>query len=324
MKFTVCIPTVRPTTLSHAVRSILAQTWPDWELLIVGQGDDPDLARVSAEMQALDSRIRALHLDGRGLSRARNAGLAAATGDIIAMTDDDCEAAPDWLVTLAALFAQHPEVGVIGGSLVAPPVARWKLESCLNFIPDEIMYDPASGQAPPPAWSWIGGNFAVRKAVVDRVGLFDDYLGAGAPDFPAAEDTDYNRRILAAGAGALCSRAVVVRHTYGVRRGLRQNLRTMWAYARGNAGLDAKLTLAGDPHGQESASRLLRQSIGDSLRRLKVYRLPLDLAYALVYRAAYRRCLREFTLAADGRLTPRGAATPNGHMLASAPAHEAR
>ena len=304
MKISVCVPTVRPTTLSYTVRSIIAQTWPDWELLIVGQGEDPDLARVGRELEALDARIRYLHIDERGLSRARNAGLAAATGDVIAMTDDDCEADPNWLETMARLFTEHPAVGMVGGALIAAPVSRLKLESCLGFTPDEFVYDPASGQTPPPAWGWIGANFALRREAVERVGMFDDYLGAGAPDFPAGEDTDYNMRVLAAGIGVACSPALIVRHTYGARRGLRQNLRTIWSYARGNAGLDGKLTLAGNPHGQKSASQQLHETVRDALNPRKVYKLPITLGYALVYQTTYRKCLRAFRIDTDGRLIP--------------------
>lgn len=310
MKITVCVPTVRPTTLMHTVRSILAQTWTEWELLVVGQGASPALAEAGRALPALDSRIRYLHLDERGLSRARNAALRVATGEIIAMTDDDCEAAPDWLETLARLFIEHPDVGMIGGALLAPPLARWRLETCLNFIPTQTLYLPNSGQTPPPAWGWIGGDFAMRKTTADRVGLFDEYLGAGAPDFPAAEDTDYNMRTLTAGVGVLCSPDVVVRHTYGVRRGIRQNLNNIWAYTRGNGGLDGKLTLAGDPHGRESKASFLPGQLAANLRSGKLYYIPLTLVEAWCYHRAYRKCLQTFTLATDGRLTPISTATP--------------
>lgn len=321
MKITVCIATVRPTTLMHTVRSILAQTWSDWELLVVGQGDSPELVQVGASLPDLDSRIRYLHLDERGLSRARNAGLRAATGDVIAMTDDDCEAAPDWLETLARLFDQHPDVGMIGGALLAPPTSRRKLETCLEFIPAEILYLPDSGQPPPPAWGWIGGDFAFRISLVERVGLFDEYLGAGAPDFPAAEDTDYNMRALAAGVGILCSPTVVVHHTYGVRRGVRQNLRNIWAYARGNGGLDGKLTLAGDPHGASSAAHFVSDSILSSLRSGKLLFIPVNAVEGWNYHRARRTCLRSFTLAPDGRLTPRAAPNAVVPALARESAH---
>lgn len=304
MKFSVCVPTVRPVTLARTVQSLIAQTWPDWELLIVGQGDDPDLERMGERMQRLDNRIRYLHLDQRGISRARNAGLRVATGDIVAMTDDDCEAAPNWLEALAALFEKYPRVGVIGGALVAPPVSRWKLESCLSFMPAEAVYDPASGQSPAQGLGWIGANFALRKPVADQIGEFDECLGAGAPEFPAAEDVDYSMRLAAAGVVTLSSPEPVVYHTYGARRGLRQNLRNTLAYARGNGGMDGKLTLMGDPHGQESASRVLRQGIVEAIRSRKLHRIPIVLLYGLTYQAAYRQCVRDFVIGAGGGLSP--------------------
>jgi glycosyltransferase involved in cell wall biosynthesis len=317
VKLTVCIPTVRPTRLSYAVQSIIAQTWPDWELLIVGQGADPELERACQSLRQLDRRIRYLHLERKGISRARNAGLLAATGDIIAFTDDDCEAAPDWLETLATLFAQHPQVGMIGGALVAPPVSRWKLESCISLTPPELLYDPASGEQAPPGWSWVGANFAIRKAIVEQVGLFDEWLGVGASRFAAAEDVDYNMRVLAAGVSVLCTPTAVVRHTYGARRGVKQYLRMTWAYARGNAGLDGKLTLAGNPHGPASAAQhRLRPSVVASLRRGKLYKLPIEIAEALVYSAAYRECLRDFAIGADGGLQLLNAASSDSYSLA--------
>jgi glycosyltransferase involved in cell wall biosynthesis len=288
----------------HTVKSIIAQTWSDWELVIVGQGNDPDLARVGDLAQGEDSRIRYIHLDQRGISRARNAGLRVATGDVVAMTDDDCEASPDWLETFALLFEKHPRVGMIGGALLAPPVSRWKLETCLSFVPPEALYDPANEQRPPEGWGWIGANFALRKAIADQIGAFDESLGAGAPLFPAAEDIDYRVRLVAARAPTLSSPAPVVFHTYGARHGVRQNMRTILAYARGNAGLDGKLTLAGNPHGHWSASRVLRQDLIETLRSGRLYRIPIVLAYGLTYQAAYRQCLREYVIGADGSLSP--------------------
>ncbi len=317
MKFTVCIPTVRPTTLAYTVQSIIDQTWTDWELLLVGQGNDPDLKHVGDRLQSSDSRIRYLHLDQRGIARARNAGLRAATGDIIAMTDDDCEAAPDWLETLAAEFQRSPEVGVVGGALVAPKTSRWKLETCLSFVPTQSLYDPTQMSTPPAGWGWIGANFALRATIVQRVGEFDECLGVGAPMFPAAEEVDYSRRVIAAGIASLsCPRAVVF-HTYGVRRGIKQNLRLARAYARGNAGLDAKLTLAGDPHGQASAASVLRQGLRHAIRTRKIQRIPVTLLYDAYYQAAYRQGLRDFTLGGDGRLQPISAAQVTSAQVTS-------
>jgi glycosyltransferase involved in cell wall biosynthesis len=305
VKFTVCIPTVRPTTVAHTIQSIIAQTWADWELVLVGQGNDPDLPAMGERAQMADRRIRYLHLSERGLSRARNAGMRAASGEVVAFIDDDCTAAPNWLETLAVLFGQHPDAGFIGGALIAPPISRWKLEMCLSHEPAELIFGPSTDQNPPPVWQWwVGANFAVRRSVADQIGGFDEYLGAGTSAFPAGEDIDYFMRLAAAGVVMLASPAPIAYHTYGTRRGIRQTVGTMLAYARGNGGVDAKLTLAGNPHGRRSASQALKWAIADAIRRGKVHRLPMDLLYRLHYRAAYQQCLREFSIGSDGFLHP--------------------
>jgi GT2 family glycosyltransferase len=307
VKITVSVSTVRPTTLPYTVASILKQTWTDWELLLIGQGDDPDLARVCGEQEMLDSRIHYIHLDQRGISRARNAGVRAATGDIVAMTDDDCEAAPDRLEKFATLFAKYPSAGLVGGALLAPHVSLWKLETCLSYVPAEALYDPASDRAAPEGFGWIGANFAVRKSVAEQIGPFDECLGAGAAYFPAAEDTDYMLRLIAAGIPMVSSPAPVVYHTYGARRGIRQNLNNSLAYARGNGALDAKLTLSGNPHGERSASRVMSTELMDAIRSRRPQRVPVALMYSVTYKAAYRQCLREFAIGPDGCLSQIGA-----------------
>jgi glycosyltransferase involved in cell wall biosynthesis len=298
---------VRAGTLLYTVRSILAQTWPDWELIIIGQGPDPSLAAVGDEVVRMDGRIRYLALDTYGISRARNAGLSAATGEIVAMTDDDCEAAPRWLEALAELFARYPQVGLIGGQLVAPRVSRRRLGTCLSFQPADVLYDPVTMSAPPIGWGWIGANCALRRSVAERIGAFDECLGAGAPVFPVAEDTDYRLRLVAARVPMLSSSLPVVYHTYGTRYGVRQNLRNARSYARGNGGMDGKLTLLGDPHGAQSVRRVLPEGLTDAFRRRRLHRIPLVLHYSWHYRAAYRQCLEEFELDRAGCLQPKTA-----------------
>lgn len=306
MKFTVCVPTVRPRTLMSAVRSIIAQTWEDWELLVIGQGNDPALAEVGESIGRMDERIRYIALDEYGISRARNAGMRAARGDVFAMTDDDCEASPQWLEHFATLFARYPEVGLIGGPLVAPRVSRVRLQTCLSFAPSDTLYDPATADSPPEGWGWIGANFAFRREVAARIGDFDECLGAGAPVFPVGEDTDYRIRLIAARVPMLSSTLPVVYHTYGTRSGIQQNLRNIRSYARGNGGMDGKFTLRGDPHGAESVRRVLPDGLADALRRRRFHRLPLVFYVAWHYRAGYRDCLSAFTLDAHGHLCPKG------------------
>ena len=67
--FSVCLPATRPSSVGAAIRSIQAQTFSDWELIVVGQGDDREL-RAAVAANWWDDRVRYLHIARRGSSRA--------------------------------------------------------------------------------------------------------------------------------------------------------------------------------------------------------------------------------------------------------------
>lgn len=296
MLISVCIPTLRSTTLRLAIDSIRRQTWTDWELIVVGQGEGADRESQSLveEVAREDTRVRYCHLVEPGLSRARNAGIAASAGEIIAMTDDDCEADAAWLSTLAQYFQIDSEVGLVGGALVGPNLRQGLLSTCPSLIPVEALYDPVPmKRQPPEGWDWIGGNFAVRRAVVERVGSFDEYLGAGA-FFPSGEDTDYKLRLEALGIKMYSTPHAIVYHTYGVRHGVRAGLRHSRNYARGNGALAGKLTLQGDPRGREWLHSSVGESSVDWLHGRAPHRLPVSVLRLFHFVHAYRQCVRGF------------------------------
>lgn len=185
-RISVCVATVRPTTLGATIAAILRQTWTDWELVIVGQGDADTLYRAVEEASGADARIRYLHADRYGVSAARNIALRSASGDILACTDDDCEARPDWLAVVAACFDADPGLGLVGGSLLAPPSAkRWVPSSCLSVTPAEVVHDAAvTPSAAPPGFGCVGGNLALRREAAERAGRFDELLGPARNSSP--------------------------------------------------------------------------------------------------------------------------------------------
>jgi glycosyltransferase involved in cell wall biosynthesis len=303
MKFSVCIAATRATTLRAAVESIWRQTWADWELVIVGQGADAQLSALGMELALADERTRYVHLEHQGLSYARNVAIRVTTGDIIAMTDDDCEADEVWLSTLANIFSEEPEVGLVGGSLIAPAPTR-RLATCPQLQPTEALYDPVTMcRQAPDGWDWIGANFAIRREVVQRVGEFDECLGAGAV-FPVGEDTDYKLRLEALGIKMVSTPRSVVYHTYGYRYGLAAVLRSSRSYARGNGALAGKLTLMGDPRGREWLEMTRRNCTVEWVRQLRLGRRggrhmtrnPLRLWH---FAKAYRECVRIYSVDPD-------------------------
>ena len=292
LQISVCVPATRPETVGATVRAIRRQTWRDWELIVLGQGAQTPMHDAVEEAAAGDARVRHLHLAGRGLSLARNAALQHASGAIVAFTDDDCEPSDQWLASIATAFQDDPELGLVGGAVVPPTALGW-LTTCPTVSPAEAVYDPGRGpRRPPDGWDWIGANFAIRCDVAERLGRFDECLGAGS-DFPAAEDTDYKLRLEAAGVRMLTTPRAAVVHTNGVRHGWKAMLSSQRNYATGNGAMAGKLTLLGDARGKEwleDTRRECRAALGRPDRALRSLR---RLHYFTV---AYERCVERYVV----------------------------
>ncbi|MET3791752.1 glycosyltransferase [Aquamicrobium terrae] len=90
--------------IEHAILSVLAQNYGNWELIIVDDGSSDGTVEAIPERWT-DPRIRLLHTEGRGVCAARNTGLKTAQGDIIAYLDDDNRWRPDYLeITLLEML----------------------------------------------------------------------------------------------------------------------------------------------------------------------------------------------------------------------------
>ena len=294
--FTVCVPTVRATTLFATVDAIRRQTWQHWELIVVGQGDAPELMRAAEKIERLDSRIRYIHLAQKGASVARHTGLRAARGRWIAMTDDDCIPANDWLAVLAEYFQLDGNISLIGGPLVKPPRPHKQIGFCPNLIVAETVYDSATTPGmPPKGWDWVSANVALTHTLVDRVGLFDEQLGGGA-FFPAGEDTDYKLRIEALRPKMASTPRAVVQHTYGWRLGAKATLHHVNAYSRGNGALAGKLTLLQDPRGKVWLAEEKRRLIETLTHPQQLYRLPIMTNRLIHFLKGYHDCLRLYCI----------------------------
>ena len=107
----------RAAVVPGAIRSVLAQTYPDFELLIVDDGSTDDSVAVIRGFD--DPRIRLHVLDANsGVTAARNAALAAATGDIVAYLDSDNTWDPRYLAATVGAFAELPDTDAIYSGLL--------------------------------------------------------------------------------------------------------------------------------------------------------------------------------------------------------------
>lgn len=109
------IPAYRAAaTIRRAVDSVLAQTHPPTEVMVVDDGSPDDLA--GAVKYTYGERVILLRQSNAGAASARNVGIDRATGAFIAFLDADDYWEPDKLAQQFALFARHPELGLVAGT----------------------------------------------------------------------------------------------------------------------------------------------------------------------------------------------------------------
>jgi hypothetical protein len=181
----------RWTQLCEAVASAQAQTRPPTEV-IVAIDHNPDLLS-RARRELADVMVVANNSGGRGASGTRNAGVARASGEIIAFLDDDACAAPDWLETLIVHFAD-PAVAGVGGRvdpLWATARPRWFPGEFDWAVGASYSGMPETTAAVRNVWT---NNMALRRAAFDAAGGFrEDFGKVGAVCRP--EDTELCLRV---------------------------------------------------------------------------------------------------------------------------------
>jgi glycosyltransferase involved in cell wall biosynthesis len=173
--------------VGRAIDSVLAQTHRDIECIVVDDGSTDDTPDVLARYAG---RIHAIRQENRGLSAARNAGIKAARGEVIALLDADDEWKPEKIATQLPALDGGPEVGVVGCACeVVDGDGKHQYDA---FQPSPGRGGPAL-RAIATRTSWVSGSASaalIRRQVLDQVGLFDESL-------TAAEDWDMWLRICA-------------------------------------------------------------------------------------------------------------------------------
>jgi len=202
----------RAHLIEGALRSILANTYRDFELVLVDQGSDGGAAIVAERLAQSDPRVRAVRDSKPGASRARNLGAASSSGEFIVFIDDDCEAEPDWLEHLVAALDAHPDAGIACGSVPSAPCDGTK-GFIWGWVPSKPRY--LKGRLGKLLDGGISANMAFRRTAFEQVGGFDELLGPGS-HFVAMEDQEAAYRVLRAGYALLHVPDATVIH-YGFR-----------------------------------------------------------------------------------------------------------
>ena len=159
--------------LATAVASLQSQTLAPKEIIVVIDHNPRLFARARQE---IDGAAVIENSQQRGLSGARNTGIAAAAGSIIAFLDEDAMAMPDWLALLGASYAD-PRVLGVGGAIVP----MW-LSGRPGWFPEE--FDWVVGcvyrgmpESAAPVRNLIGCNMSFRREVFDEIGGFRNGIG---------------------------------------------------------------------------------------------------------------------------------------------------
>jgi glycosyltransferase involved in cell wall biosynthesis len=193
----------RPGPLRAAVESLLRQEPASrFELIVVDDGESAE-ARSYLETLAGAGRIVGLRTGGRGAAAARNAGLAAARAPVVACTDDDCEAPPDWAQGLS------DRLWATGAAAVGGRVEAAHGTSLAARVSEAITqgFTTALNRDPMDAAFLTSNNVAYRADRVREVGGFDEaFRGAGG------EDRDLHARLRQRGGRLVYAPDRVVRH----------------------------------------------------------------------------------------------------------------
>ena len=196
--------------------------YPDYEVIVVDDGSTDATGVIARQYDC-----RLIQTENRGLANARNTGLAAATGEIIAYLDDDAYPDPDWLTYLAATFLRTGYAGV-GGPNIAPP-GDGPIAECVARAPGGpvhvLVTDREAEHIP-------GCNMGFRKSCLEAIDGFD-------PQFrTAGDDVDVCWRLQERGWTLGFHPAAMVWHHR------RNSLRTYWrqqiGYGRAEAMLERK------------------------------------------------------------------------------------
>jgi glucosyl-dolichyl phosphate glucuronosyltransferase len=219
MKVTVILCTYnRCQSLAKALDSVALSTLPEsveWEVLVVDNNSKDQTREVVGEFsRRYPRRFRYLFEARQGKSHALNSGFREAHGDVLAFMDDDVTVEPTWLQILTTPLESGEWAGVGGRILPAqdfsPPswLSLKGPHSTAGMLALFDLGDRACELQQPP----FGTNMAFRRSVFDKYGGFRTDMGPCPGSEMRNEDTEFGRRLLAAGERLWYEPSAIVYH----------------------------------------------------------------------------------------------------------------
>ncbi len=184
-------------TLRDCLNSLQKLHYPNYEIIFVDDGSKDDTQEIMRDFP----RVRNIVQVNKGLSVARNVGIAAAKGSVVAFTDSDCMVDCDWLYFLVHALLSA-DFAAVGGPNISPPATDW-IQATVGAAPGSpshvLLTDTIAEHVP-------GCNMAYHKWVLEELGGFDPaYRKAG-------DDVDVCWRLMQLGYVIGFSPAAVVWH----------------------------------------------------------------------------------------------------------------
>lgn len=214
----------RPGMLREALTSILAVDYPDFEVVVVDNAPSTPLTHELIDEEFADPRVRYVLEPRAGLATARNTGLLAASGELVAFTDDDVLVDAGWLRGIVRGFRRGDDVELVSG-LVPSGELRTEVQAYFdgrvnwssNLAP--AVYRLSDPPADLPMFPFsvgqfgTGANFAARRAALLRLDGFDTAFGVGTRT-KGGEDLDMFVRVLFGGGAIAIEPSAVIWHRH--------------------------------------------------------------------------------------------------------------
>jgi GT2 family glycosyltransferase len=228
----VVIPTLgRPILESCLSWLVDGSHWPGC-VIVVDQGRSPAVAEWLETLEHAGLSTLYVPTNQTGRSAAINRGLEVVQTRFVAITDDDCFVAGDWLLKMTEQLGREPGVIVTGRVDLAGD--------------EEVAFSVVSAREPKrytkpqlKVHPFIGGNVGMSMGVVEKVGLFDEH-----PSVQSAEDSDYGYRALRLGIPILYDPDILLFHYHW--RDASQRTERYAEYARSQGGFYGKHLFNGD------------------------------------------------------------------------------
>ena len=178
---TVVIPLYnKENSIARALDSVLAQTFQDFEVVVVDDGSTDEGAAIVK--QYTDSRIRLISQANAGVSAARNSGIAEARGEYVAFLDADDEWMPEYLENQYSLTLRYPQCDVFATNYIFRGFTGNRVPTILRRLPSKARdfemsnYFEVAFSSHPPLWT---SAVMVRKAALESIGGFPVGIRSG-------------------------------------------------------------------------------------------------------------------------------------------------